>query len=138
MKQKNESCFDGAKAIKSIEITKRSHIYKGYASTYNAEILNYFDPELQLKDTVSAIKNKLIDLLSDLRRFKFVAKLVLEFIKIGSDDETKYSTIYSNLKAETAIMKMRLMMHLNQFILQLYQTFKNLLEKVRVGLLIQS
>ena len=37
--------------------------YKDYASsTYNVEILNYFDPELQLKDVESAIKRKLIDL----------------------------------------------------------------------------
>ena len=30
------------------KITKRSHAYKGYASSY---ILNSFNPELQLKDT---------------------------------------------------------------------------------------
>ena len=29
-----------------------------------------------------------------------MTKLVLEFIKRESDDETKYSTIYSNSKAE--------------------------------------
>ena len=44
---------------KNIKITKREHAFKGSASTYNVEILNYFNPELQLKDTESAIKNKL-------------------------------------------------------------------------------
>ena len=37
---------------------KQSHTYRGYASTYNVEILNIFNPELQLKYTESAIKNK--------------------------------------------------------------------------------
>ena len=55
---------------------------KGYASTYNDEILNSFNHELQLKDTESAIESKLIDLLTQLKGFKFVAKLVLLFKKM--------------------------------------------------------
>ena len=35
------------------------HVYKGYASTYKAEILNFFYPEPQLKDTDFTIRNKL-------------------------------------------------------------------------------
>ena len=41
-------------------------------------------------------------------------------------------------KQKQLLMKVTLMMYLKQFILQLYQKYKNLLEKVRVGLLIQS
>ena len=41
--------------------------FKSYVSPYNFEILNFFNPELQLKDTESAIKVKLIDLLSELK-----------------------------------------------------------------------
>ena len=44
---------------KTEKITKRAHTFKGYASSYNVEVLNSFDPELQLKYTESAIKNKL-------------------------------------------------------------------------------
>ena len=66
---------------KNVTVTKRSHAYRGYASTYNVKILNYFNPGLQLKDTEPAIRNKLIDLLSELRGFKFVTTLVLEFKK---------------------------------------------------------
>ena len=40
-----------------------------------------------------------------MRGFKFVTTLVLEFKKIENDDETKYTTIYSNSKAETIINK---------------------------------
>ena len=67
---------------KDAKIAKRSHAYKGYASTYSVKILNFVNPELQLKDTAYPIKNTLIDLLSELRAFKFVVILVLEFKKI--------------------------------------------------------
>ena len=42
---------------KNIKIAKREHAFRDFASTYNIEILNSFNPELQLKDTESAIKN---------------------------------------------------------------------------------
>ena len=45
------------------------------------EILNAFNPELQLKDTEFAIRNKPIDLLTEMKRFKYVITLVLEFKK---------------------------------------------------------
>ena len=57
-------------------------VLKGYASTYNVEISNSFDPKLQLKDTKSTIKNQLIELLTQLKGFNFVTTLVLVFKKI--------------------------------------------------------
>ena len=51
------------------------------------KILNSFHPELQLKDTKFAIKSKLIELLTQLKGFKFVTTLVLVFKKIESDDK---------------------------------------------------
>ena len=55
-------------------------------------------------DTEFTIKNNLTDFLSELNeRVKFETILVLEFKKIEGDDETKYSTFYSNSKAETII-----------------------------------
>ena len=62
-------------------------------------VLNYsnsFNPELQLKDTESTIKNKLKKKLTELRGSKFMATLVLVFKKIEVDDKTKYSTSYSH------------------------------------------
>ena len=41
------------------------------------------------KNTELAIKNKLKELLTKLREFKFLATLVIEFKEIGSDDATK-------------------------------------------------
>ena len=57
---------------KNVKIKKRSHAYRGYPSIFNAKILNLFNLKLQLKDTESAMKNKLISLLSELRGFKFL------------------------------------------------------------------
>ena len=51
----------------------------------------------------SEIKNKLADLLSGLKDFKFVITLVLELKTIQSDDKSIYNTFYSNSKAETII-----------------------------------
>ena len=89
---------------KNVKITRRVHDFKGYANLYNVKILNSFNPELQLKDTESAIKNKLKNILTELKGFKFVTTLALKFKKkIENDDKTKYDTFYSHSKAETII-----------------------------------
>ena len=44
---------------KNVKITKQTHASKGFASSYNLEILNSFNPEQQLKDTESSGRNKL-------------------------------------------------------------------------------
>ena len=60
---------------------KQSHAYSYYRSTYSNEILYYFNAEIQPKDTESTINNELIDLLTELKGFKFVASLVLKLKK---------------------------------------------------------
>ena len=87
---------------KNFKISKREHAFKGFACTYNVEILNSFNSELQLQDTESAIKSKLIDLMSKLREFKFVTTLVLVFKKIESEDKTKYDKFYSSSKSRNS------------------------------------
>ena len=88
---------------KNVKIIKREHVFKDYASTYNVEILNYFNSEIQLQDTEYTIKSKLIDSLFELRGFKLVATLVLLFKKIASEDKTKHGNFYSSSKAEIII-----------------------------------
>ena len=83
-----------------VKTTKRKHVFKGFASTYNVDILNPFYPEVQLKDTESAIKSKLIELLTQLKYFEFVATLVLVFKKIERQDKTNVDNFYSSSKAE--------------------------------------
>ena len=88
---------------KNMKIIRRAHAFKSFASSYNVAILDSFNPELQLKDTESTIKSKLIDVLTQLKGFKFVATLVLVFKKIESEDKTKYDTFYSHSKAEIIV-----------------------------------
>ena len=81
---------------KNVKIKKRPHTFKGYATSHNVEILNSFNPELLLKDTESAIKSKLIELLTQLKGFKFATTSVLGFKKIEREDKTNYDTFYSS------------------------------------------
>ena len=90
---------------KYAKITKQVHAFKSFASSYNVKILNSFNFDLQLKDDESAIKSKLIDLLTQLKGFKFVTTLVLVFKNIEIEYRTKYDTFYSNSKVEIFINK---------------------------------
>ena len=65
---------------KNVKI-KQTQAFRGYVSSFNVEILNSFNPELQVKGSESAIKTKLIELLTQLKGFKFVTTLVLVFKK---------------------------------------------------------
>ena len=67
---------------KNIKITKRAHAFKGYVSYYNVEILNTFNPELQLKNNEFVIKNELKKLLTELRGYKFATTSVLVSKKV--------------------------------------------------------
>ena len=62
---------------KKLKITKISHAFKGLASSYNVEILNSLGPELQLKDSESAIRSKQQKFLFELKGFKFGVTLAL-------------------------------------------------------------
>ena len=115
MQEKSENFLNK----KNVKIRKQKHVFKGFVSTYNVEILNSFNREIQLKDTESAIKCNVIKLLTQLRGFTFVTTLVLLFKKIQSEDKTKYDNFYSSSKAEVIIMKVTLMMCFNRSILQL-------------------
>ena len=50
---------------------------------YNIEIFNLFDSELQLINTKPIIKNKLKELLSELKKFKVQSMLFLKYKKLS-------------------------------------------------------
>ena len=83
------------------KIAKQEHTFKGYARTYNVETLNTFNSEVQPKDTESAIKTKLVELLAQVKGFKFVTTLVLLFKPIESKGKKKNGNFYSSSKAES-------------------------------------
>ena len=86
---------------KNVKITK--HAFKSFTSTYNVEILNSFNSELQLKDAKSAIKSQLIELLTQLKGFKFVTILILVFEMIEIKYKTKFHHFYLSTKVEIII-----------------------------------
>ena len=54
----DNSLYSNAKKfVKNVKIMKQDHTFKEYASTYNVDILNYFNIEVQLKDTEFIIKS---------------------------------------------------------------------------------
>ena len=65
-----------------IEKYVQSNSFDSCVYHYNVdEILNLFDPELQLTNTKPVTKNKLKDLLSNLKKFKVQTMLVLDYKK---------------------------------------------------------
>ena len=59
----------------------QSNSSNNYVHHYYVEILNLFDPELQLINTKPMIKNKLKELLNELKRSKVQTMLVFDFKK---------------------------------------------------------
>ena len=110
---------------RNIKTAKQVHSFKDYASTYNAETLNSLNSELQLKDTESAFKSKVIQLMTQLRGFKLVTTLVLVFKK---KVKTKQSmTIFMQVQKQKKLsINVTLKICLNQSIRQLWQIYKNL------------
>ena len=112
------------------KITKRLHAFKSYESSYNVKILNSFNSELQLKDVEFSIKNKLIDLLTELKDFTFVTTLVLEFKKI--EQKQNMIPFIRTQKQKQVLIKVTMIMYLNRSILQLYQIYKSLWKRCRL------
>ena len=76
-----EYFFNEKETKKIVKITKQSHAYKTYASSYNVEILIFFNPGQELKNTDSVTKTKLRDLLPEMRKSKVVTTLIRELEK---------------------------------------------------------
>ena len=79
--------------------------------------MNSFHPELQIKDTKSAIKKKLKDLLSELKGFKFVTILVFEFKKKKVMMKQNIALFIQPQKLKQLLMRLILMMCLNSKII---------------------
>ena len=75
---------------------------------YNVEILNLFDPELQLLNTKPVIKNKLKELLIELKKFKVQTILVLDHEKRNDRKIFHSSTelIFNDLDIDEAFKSM--------------------------------
>ena len=113
---------------KTVKITKRADTFKDYAGTYNVEILDSFNPKQQPNDTESAIKSKLIELLSELRGFRFVT----------SKDKTKHDNFRSSSKVEIIINESDIENVSKLIYTTIIAKMQKSSGKVQVGLLIHS
>ena len=93
---------------------------------------------LQLKETESSVRSKLINLPPELRGFKFVTTLIIELKKQKVMMQQNISPFILTRKKKQILIKVTQLMHLNRSIIRLYQTYKNILKQAEVGLLIQS
>ena len=101
-----------------MKVTKRAHAIKGFASSYNIEILKCFNPELQLKDNETAIKSELKKLITKSRLFKFLKTLVLVLNKIENEDKKLWHILIPfKLLMKELLMEVTLMIYLNQSII---------------------
>ena len=102
---------------------------KKYKKTKLAHSLEgFFNSELQLRGTESIIKGRLLELLTQLKGFKFVTTLVLVFKKIESEDKKSMALFVQTQMQEYLSINgcTTWKMCFNQSILQLYQKYKNL------------
>ena len=99
---------------------------------HNIEFLNLFDPELQPINTKPMIKNKLKEFLSELKKFKFQAILLLEqkkrnypkiwhssakLIASDSDIDEAFTSMHQSITKIKKIMPVK-----NQLLLKQYKT----------------
>ena len=68
-------------ALDEVEKYIQSNFSDNCIHHYNVEILNRFDPELQLINTKPMMKNKLKELISALKKFKVQTILILGYKK---------------------------------------------------------
>ena len=76
-----------------------------------------------LKDTAYAVRNKLTHLLTELKGFKFVTTCVLEIKKEKLMIKQYITSFLSTQKQQQLLMKVILMIYLNQLILR--ETYQN-------------
>ena len=69
----------------------------------------------------------------ELRVFKFATTLILVFKKIKVMMKQSIVPFVRTQKQKKLLIKVILLMYLNQFILQLHETYKKLMEKGRAG-----
>ena len=80
------------------------------------ENLNYFNSELQLKNTESAIKKKLKNLVNELKGFKFVITLVLQLKNQLTKMKQSMAVFIRTQKQKKLLTNLTLIISLNQYI----------------------
>ena len=102
---------------------------------YKVEVLNYLNPELQLKITEFVIRSKMKELLAELKGFTFEITLFFLFRKIEIGHERKYCTFYSLWKTETIINDCNIDAEFESVYTTMISTIQKSLEKGLVSII---
>ena len=85
-----------------LNVLKTDHAFKGYAMSYNGELIEKKDPFIQLEASKSSIKDLFSDLLDETKGFKYQITLKI-FLKKYKLIEIEFSPTYFKSTTKTVI-----------------------------------
>ena len=84
-----------------LSVIETDHAFRGYAMSYEVEIIGRKDPINQLEASKSSIKDLLSDLLIETKGFKYQVTLKVLLKKYKPDGEIEFRPIYFNSATKT-------------------------------------
>ena len=84
-----------------LNIIRTEHAFSGYAMSYKVEIVDKKDVIVQLEASKSSIKDLLIDLLNEIRGFKYQITVKVLLKKFRSNGEIEFAPVYFNSSTKT-------------------------------------
>ena len=106
-----------------MNIVKNKTAFSGYARSYNIEIVDKRDVNVQLKSSEISIVELLKDLLIELKGFKYQITLAILLSKMKNNGEIEYSPVYFNSLTKRVIDSGKL---------KLDQAFQEIIHKLEV------
>ena len=85
-------------------IVKNSDAFRGYARSYQVEILDKKDSLVQLEVRKSSIEDLFKDLLNEIKGFKYQITLAVLLCKIKTRESIEYLPVYFNSTTKTVII----------------------------------
>ena len=84
-------------------ILKISNAFKRYARSYKIEIINLKDPLLQLKASISIIKDLFKDLIDEIKGIKYQITVKVSLRKHKENGDIEFAPVYFNSATKTVI-----------------------------------
>ena len=84
-------------------ILKISNAFKRYARSYKIEIIDLKDPLLQLKASISIIKDLLKDLIDEIKGIKYQITVKVSLRKHKENGDIEFAPVYFNSATKTVI-----------------------------------
>ena len=100
---KNIDRLAGLRFYEKLSVTKTDQAFKGYAMSYNVEIIERKDPIVELIASNSSIKDLFNDLLNETKVFKYQITVKFLFKKYKLNGGIEFAPIYFNSVTKTVI-----------------------------------